>query len=577
MWFLSVNTTHDAGVVLVRNNEIVVHLKEERLRHIKHAYQIVWCFDELKKYTSHIDVVCITGLWGAVQTMDSIVCLLEYHGLTDESTFFVHGEDRHHIYHAFCGFFSSPFEKATCIVLDGAGADLHKEAWHKENETIFSLDTDKSGNVIDSILYRSVTGYPMHPVESLKCYSRTGVGMVYNAISEAIGFGLDGEGKVMGLAPYAKSCSNINKFVDISVGSYASIFKIITNEKVGLVGTQPHNNSSLFKIAPKGIDNVKISPENNFNLSSQIAKRMQDDYEEYIINLVDLALELSECKNIIISGGCALNCVANYKILKHLPKDVNLYIDPISDDSGIALGMIFYLGNKDGSEWNSYADKKFVFDAGVKTIRKKYNPSYLGTQLEYDYTLKDNQSQKDVTVEDVARLLESGNVVAIAQGKAETGARALGNRSILFDPRVENGKEIVNKVKKREWWRPFAGTVLLEHAREWFDMDRLEESPHMTYAINVLPEKQKLIPSITHVDGTCRIQTVTQEQNKHYYDLISEFNTLTGVPILFNTSFNLAGDTIVDNMEDALKTLEESDIEYLYLPDIMKLIHVPNK
>ena len=148
---------------------------------------------------------------------------------------------------------------------------------------------------------------------------------------------------------------------------------------------------------------------------------------------------------------------------------------------------------------------------------------------------------------------------------------------MLFDPRVKDGKDIVNRVKKREYFRPFAGTVLLEHARDWFDMDRLEESPFMMYAVDVLPEKRDLIPSIVHVDGTCRIQTVTREQNKHYYDLISEFYKLTGVPILFNTSFNLAGDTMVDTIEDGLWTLRNSEIEYMYLPELNSLINIQSK
>ena len=135
----------------------------------------------------------------------------------------------------------------------------------------------------------------------------------------------------------------------------------------------------------------------------------------------------------------------------------------------------------------------------------------------------------------------------------------------------------MNRVKKREYFRPFAGTVLLEYARDWFDMDRLEESPFMMYAVDVLPEKRDLIPSIVHVDGTCRIQTVTREQNKHYYDLILEFYKLTGIPILFNTSFNLAGDTMVDTIEDGLWTLRNSEIEYMYLPELNSLINIQSK
>ena len=157
-------------------------------------------------------------------------------------------------------------------------------------------------------------------------------------------------------------------------------------------------------------------------------------------------------------------------------------------------------------------------------------------------------------------------VVAIFQNSSEYGPRGLGNRSLLFDPRNKNGKDIVNKIKKREWFRPFAGTVLLEHADDWFDMGTIKESPYMSYAIPVKEEKKSIIPAITHVDGTCRVQTVTKEQNKKFYEIIKLFYEKTNVPILFNTSFNLAGETLVETKKDAIDTLNRSDINYLYIP-----------
>ena len=157
-------------------------------------------------------------------------------------------------------------------------------------------------------------------------------------------------------------------------------------------------------------------------------------------------------------------------------------------------------------------------------------------------------------------------IVAIFQDSSEYGPRALGNRSLLFDPRNKNGKNIVNKIKRREWFRPFAGTVLLEYANDWFEMGAIKESPYMSFAIPVKEKKKTIIPSITHVDGTCRIQTVTKKQNKNFYDLIELFYNKTNVPILFNTSFNLAGEALVETKEDALDTLEKSDINYLYIP-----------
>lgn len=157
-------------------------------------------------------------------------------------------------------------------------------------------------------------------------------------------------------------------------------------------------------------------------------------------------------------------------------------------------------------------------------------------------------------------------IVALFQDISEYGPRALGNRSLLFDPRNKDGKDIVNVIKKREWYRPFAGTVLLEHAKDWFEMGRIQESPYMSYAIPVKQDKKEIISSITHVDGTCRIQTLTKKQNKSFYDLIELFYQQTQVPILLNTSFNLKGWPIVETFNDALLTLQNSEINYLYTP-----------
>ena len=179
---------------------------------------------------------------------------------------------------------------------------------------------------------------------------------------------------------------------------------------------------------------------------------------------------------------------------------------------------------------------------------------------------------KTVTPLDVAKLIADKNIVALFQGRSEAGHRALGNRSILYDPRDPNVKNHVNIVKQREWYRPFAASVMLEHVHDWFDMASLKDSPFMMFAIDVVKDKQKLIPCVTHVDGTCRIQTVTQEQNLNFYNLINEFYTLTNVPMLFNTSFNLAGEVIVETEEEAIDVIERSKIEYLYLPEKQILI-----
>tara|TARA_B100001094_G_scaffold177276_1_gene171233 strand:- start:170 stop:694 length:525 start_codon:yes stop_codon:yes gene_type:complete len=171
-------------------------------------------------------------------------------------------------------------------------------------------------------------------------------------------------------------------------------------------------------------------------------------------------------------------------------------------------------------------------------------------------------------IEAVQHIID-GKIVAIFQGQSEWGPRALGNRSILFDPRNPDAKDIVNKVKRREWYRPFAGTILLEHANNYFEMWPIKESPYMSYAIPAKQRAKELVPGIIHADGTCRIQTVTREQNKHFYELIEEFYKQTGIPVLFNTSFNLAGEPLVETLEDAENTVNRSDINYLYKPETL--------
>ena len=164
-------------------------------------------------------------------------------------------------------------------------------------------------------------------------------------------------------------------------------------------------------------------------------------------------------------------------------------------------------------------------------------------------------------------IISKKQIVAMFQGESEWGPRALGNRSILFDPRNPEAKQIVNSIKRREDYRPFAGTIMAEHADEYFHMLQLKESPWMSFAIQAKEKAYKDIPALVHADGTCRIQTVTREQNKNYYDLINAFYEITGVPIIFNTSFNLGGEALVETIYDAMDTCNRCEINYLYVPE----------
>ena len=180
--------------------------------------------------------------------------------------------------------------------------------------------------------------------------------------------------------------------------------------------------------------------------------------------------------------------------------------------------------------------------------------------------MKITEIHRDINVV-VELLAEKEQIVGIWQNHSEWGPRALGNRSILFDPRHVNAKNIVNTVKKRESYRPFACTVLKENASDYFEMLQLEESPFMSFALQCKDRALAEIPTLVHADNTCRIQTVTREQNKNYYDLIKAFGEKTGTPILFNTSFNLGGEAIVESVFDAIDTCNRSDINHLYIPE----------
>jgi carbamoyltransferase len=170
-------------------------------------------------------------------------------------------------------------------------------------------------------------------------------------------------------------------------------------------------------------------------------------------------------------------------------------------------------------------------------------------------------------IEEALKIILDQKPLIIFQKHSEWGPRALGNRSILFDPRNKDAQNIINNIKGREWWRPLAGTILLEHVHDWFYLGSLKESPYMNFAVDAKEKTKDLIPSIIHVDGTCRIQTVTKEQNLNYYKLIEKFYEVTQVPVLLNTSFNLAGFPIVETYQQAILTLENLEFKYMYKPE----------
>jgi len=508
IWIAALTTEHNASCCLLKNGEIVFFIEEERLSRIKAESMPLLAMAKIKEYTDRLDYFVMDNS-KRLDNSNVYVRLAIKLGLIQSNSKQIIDPQHfgHHQAHAAGAFFNSGFDEAICVVIDAAGGPVDGGV---EIETIFECKQNKITE-----LYKSVGNFN----------KPSGIGAMYSGLSVTLGHGPLDCGKAMGLSSYGKE--------DKTIPSIRNLYE---------------HNTKMYS-QPYIKDFTKYNTEN-------ICYAVQKQVEKEAVDILQFALKRSGMKNIVLTGGFALNCVGNYEYLKYLPEGTNLYVDPVSSDAGLSIGLA-----------------KLIYNTKFPSYAKKQKTFYLGPLPDYNFNLPCKEfHSKIVSYTDIVDLLINGNIVAMYQGRSEAGPRALGNRSILFDPRVKDGKDIVNAVKNREWYRPFAGSVLKENAQEWFDMRGMEESPFMMYAVNVLEDKKELIPAIVHVDGTCRVQTVTEEQNLHYYNLIKEFNKVTNVPMLFNTSFNLAGDPLVETMEDALNTLRNSDINYLYLPERNELL-----
>lgn len=518
MKILSLNFNHDSAIVLLNDGEIEFFQLSERITKVKHdndTNRLLGLFHEkglTRKYL-YDKVICTNFQhWTITQSPKD-----QYQEIIFPIADFVDFIDfeiclgKHHLYHAFCGFHNSGFDEAVVITSDGGGScfDIdgnrvqeHTTVTHIKYPNKILFHHKELFNLNIKINLSST----MHKNFDYNISNQRGYAQKFGIKSSEMGWHHLDAGKVMGLS----QCIGHENQVDQKWRS-------------------------------------EIKSCNNLQVESQ----------EYMLSLIKKYTEETGCKNVVISGGYALNCVANYFYLKNL-KDINLYVDPIANDNGIALGAAYY------THYNSAFPRK---------NRKKLSSVFFGHE-ESTYNLSkvsDDNTQK-VTAKDVAEIIADGKIVALFQGKSEVGQRALGNRSILFDPRKVDGKDIVNVVKERESFRPFGATILQEYCDEWFDMMGLDESPFMMYAVDAKEGVKEKIPAVIHYDNTCRIQTVTKLQNRYFYNLIKEFYSLTDVPILLNTSFNLAGEPLVDTFEDALNVLKESKIDFLYLPELSLLI-----
>jgi carbamoyltransferase len=438
----------------------------------------------------------------------------------DGGIFFI----KHHLSHAASAFLPSSFERAAIITADGVG------------EWATTTLSSGAGNNIDII--KEIT-YP----DSL--------GLLYTAVTTYLGFRpLSGEGKVMGLAAHGEP-EYLNKFNEIvsikSDGSYK-----LDNSYFGFnKGTRIYSNKWLKTFGTAREAGSQITARD-----CNMAATLQKFTEKILLQIARYIHGLTNIDNLCLAGGLFLNCVANTRILEETPfKEV--FIQPAAGDSGGGMGAALYL-------YNSLLgnDRNFVLDNVY--LGPEFSSNYINRRLhQKNISYRTFPTEREL-LKFIAKEIYNEKIVGWFQGRMEFGPRALGNRSILANPRNPDMKNILNnKVKKRETFRPYAPVVTLDRASDYFEMDY--PSPFMLLAPRVRPDKMNIIPAVTHCDATARVQTVTEPSNGILWRLLKEFEIISGVPVLLNTSFNLKDEPIVCSPEDAIDSFNRSNMDLLVL------------
>ena len=588
-YIAAITRGHNAGVCLLKDGEIVFAIEEERFSRHKYDGGPYASMVKILEYTDKIDYLVVAHTQSLAETAGRVDFTGDdvYTGLARKLGLISRKENpyehpqvvdlshMHHRLHVACAFYRSGFETAAGVIIDGAGTFIplsmnNEETTGWETETLYSCAYPNDLNTIwKHIGIRGpAIGGEVEAVDEMGgkypafVNERAGLVKAYEAVTEYCGFSAIEAGKTMGLFPYGKENDGIPKIYDRT-----SVIPLVNRNLI--IPTYPNSG----KVNSLSFDALKQNPDENEDPTKMQNRRdmayaVQTQTQQRALELILQAVEMTGEKNVVVSGGYGLNCVANYFYLDKL-KDmgINLYVEPISNDAGTAIGAALMFHR------SLTQDESVLERSDDLYLGPKYN---IDTKDVYAISKQYKADVTDATNEDVIKLITDKNIVAVYQGRSENGPRALGNRSILYDPTDPNGKEHVNMVKRREYFRPFAGSILEEDVHEWFDLRGMESSPTMMYAVNCQPGIEEKIPAIIHVDGTCRIQTVNREQNENYYDLIKAFKDATGCPIIFNTSFNLGGEPLVETLEDALWTLQQSDIEYLYLPEHNKLLTILN-
>lgn len=547
LWVLGISASpHNGAVCLLKGDEIVAAVQEERLNRIKRAaiygaypsLAIDYCLDYAGIGPGDLSLVvsCVTN---RAKTPEQDLSLNPTLRTRVHQTPVLYIP--HHYGHAFSAFATSGFAEAAILVLDGVGSPFEDFTADEQAACRWPVADGWETISLYAASGTSIKPLEKHLVENFAWVGKEKSGMrtfgslggMYAAVAQQIFGDLHEAGKVMGLAPYGKPEIAAGEFFRIEDGRFLFHDKVTKRFR--------HN------------DRWPLRQEAYANLSASVQMAL----EEAVLRLTEHLYELCPSENLCYAGGVALNSVANERLVRESPFR-NVYIIPAAEDSGTAIGAAYY------GLWHltkNNTRKRLIHDA----VGRSYTDAQILAAIE-ETPAVERLDCEDPIADTIDRLCD-GKIVGWFEGRSELGPRSLGQRSILCDARRPEAKDVLNhQVKHRESFRPFAPVVLLENVREWFNLNgACPESPFMLRICEFHDDKQAQVPGVVHVDGTGRLQTVTREANGSLYQLTKRFYEKTGVPIILNTSFNVAGEPIVETPQDALNTLLSTGIDYCVL------------
>ncbi len=565
MLILGLNMFHaDASAAIVLDGEVKFAIAEERLNRHKHfggfpALAIKACLDAVGAKISDVEHVAVGqdgdanlakkvqyALANPAKILNFIRLRQRKEAMRDVRSLLAKAFDvdstqlrfqehhlEHHIAHIASAYYCSPWEKAAGFSYDGSGDFVSTMMARCEGNEIEVLD---------------------------RVFLPHSLGSLYTMICEFIGYSEYGdEGKVMGLAPYGKDTyhEEIGKIVTRKNGGFQldlSYFKPLgSNQGMqvlpdGTVKLARHFSDRMERLfgEPRG-PNSEISQRD-----MDLAFALQHRFEEIFFHLLNQLYDRVPSEDLAMAGGCALNSVANGKIFDHTPFR-HTYIQPAAGDEGLAIGAALHT-------YHSVLKQPRRHELKNSYLGPEFSESRIQSAL-HSAGLPYRKLERGALLDEVAEQIAAGNVIGWFQGRMEWGPRALGNRSIVAHPGRPDMKDILNaRIKHREWFRPFAPSIMADHQPEYFEHDH--PSPFMLHVYKIRPEKRTELRAVNHVDDTGRLQTVTREENPMYYDLISAFHRKTGTPVILNTSFN-ENEPIVCTPEEAIHCFQRTRMDVL--------------